>query len=191
MDRTPDMQALVERSSCFSVLLLSRDQKWSDEGTHHTIHDSVLRPLLSIANECWAYGMDESSETFLAARAILHKEGRRHRVLLSGDPVTGYERFWNAHGGKRGSIALAVPFESLQPDAIFTHCRRCFLLTNYRAAHSSAAISYAQRKVQDQRHLVICLPRNNGLEWLDVFAPKPLAFSLFTKARVLCHETET
>ncbi|BEU94436.1 hypothetical protein ACDW_01410 [Acidovorax sp. DW039] len=180
-----DDLALIERSSNFSVGLLSREEKWSDERTHHAMHDTVLLPLLAAADECWAYGLDEQSEVFEAARTILHKEGRRHRVALHGDPIAGRELFWNAYGGKRGTIAIAIPVEKFNAATLFAHCRSSFVVTNYRSGHSAGAISYAQRKIQDRGHIVCCLPRNNGSEWMEVFAPQPLVFELFKTAASL------
>src|SRR4030095_7082795 len=94
---------LIKRSSNFTVLLLSREDSRKDERTHYGTHDTVLIPLLSVADECWVYGIEPGSAVSLVAAPLLQKEGRRHRVLLSGDPVTNYEFFWNAHSGKRGS----------------------------------------------------------------------------------------
>jgi hypothetical protein len=191
MTYSSDDIALVERSSNFTAGLLSSDEKWADESAHHAIHDSVLRPLLSVADECWAYGVEENSKVFKSAKAILTKEGRRHKVSLIGDPVTGHELFWNAHGGKRGTIVISVPSEKFDAPAIFPNCRRSFVFTNYRAGHSPGAITYAQRKIQNQTHVVFCLPRNNGLEWMEIFAPKPLVFELFSIAGKLCRESKT
>jgi hypothetical protein len=183
-----DALALIERSSNFTIALLSRKERWENEGRHFSVHDTVLRPLLAMADECWAYGVQENSEVFLAAKTILSKEGRRHRVLLVGDPVTGHELFWNAYGGKRGTIAISIPAEKFDADKVFPHCLRTIVVTNYRAGHNPAAISYAQRKIDDGTHVVVCLPRNNGMEWAEIFAPKPLVFSLFAKAQALCSD---
>jgi hypothetical protein len=32
---------------------------------------------------------------------------------------------------------------------------------------------------------VFCLPRNNGIEWAEVFAPKPQVFDLYALAKKL------
>ncbi len=191
MAALPEDIHLIERSSNFTVRLLSRDEGWGDERTHHTAHDLVLRPILSVAEECWAYGIDPDSAPFEAARTILRKEGRRYKVGLSGDPVTGHELFWNARGGKRGTIAIAVELSRLDVEAVFQHCREAFVFNNYRSGHNTAAITYAQRKIEGKTHLVFCLPRNNGFEWMEVFAPQPVIFSLYAKALELCDGAET
>ena len=191
MNASPEDIDLIERSSNFTVRLLSSDESWSDERTHHAAHDSVLLPILFVAEECWAYGIDPNSTVFEAAGTLLHKEGRRYKVEISGDSVTNHELFWNAHGGKRGTITIAVPLNRFDATTIFQHCRNAFVFSNYRSGHNTAAITYAQRKIRDQAHLVFCLSGNNGFEWMDVFAPKPSVFSLYAKALELCRAAET
>jgi len=182
MSLTPEDQQLIERSSNFTISLLSREQAWGDATASHQVHKTVLLPLLGMAEECWAYGLVKGSQVWRSAADILTPERGKFRVNVSGDPVTGRELFWNASGGKRGTIVMVAPLARFNPEAIFSACRGAWIFENYRSGHTPAAVKLAQSRLESQRHIVFCLPRNNGIEWIEVFAPKPQVFDLYSLA---------
>ena len=182
MTPTDEIHQVIERSSNFTVRLLSREENREDEHTSHRVHATVLRPLLAIAEECWAYGIEKDSEVWRCALGILSPARGRYKVDTAGDPVTGREFFWNAHGGKRGTIVMVVPIAKFRPEETFKECREAWVFDNYRSGHSLAALKYATSKLEARSHIVFCLPRNNGIEWAEVFAPKPLVFELYAQA---------
>lgn len=186
MNPEDETNELIERSSNFNLSLLTPEERWNDEYKSHKVHKTVLKPILAIADKCWAYGIENDSEALSVASSILHREKGKFRVNISGDPITGKEFFWNAHTGKRGTITITVPIERFNPHEIFKACRNVSVVVNYRSGHNSAAINFAHQTLKLNTHIVFCLPRNNGIEWMDVFAPKPLVFELFSKAQVLC-----
>jgi hypothetical protein len=182
--------ALIERSSNFTLSLLSRDEAYADPHTSHRIHATVLRPLLARADACWAYGIDKESEAWRAAQDILTPEKGKFRVELraapGGDPVSGREYFWNASGGKRGTIVITLPLADFPAD-VFAACREVWSFDNYRAGHSPAAVKFAQASIAAGTHVAVCLPRNNGIQWAELFAPKPQVFALYAQARAAAH----
>src|SRR5207244_362647 len=97
----------VARTGRFAVNLTPRSVRW-----HYNIfsrlpaHEGVLRPILRRADECLVYGIAPDSRIFRISSAILQRDKRRHRIVLSGDPISGHELLWNAHGGERGSIVI-------------------------------------------------------------------------------------
>jgi hypothetical protein len=179
-----DAVRVLEGSPCFTIGMLSQDEKWADEHTAHPAHDAILRPLLAASSECWVYGLKPDSEAQVAASEILVAERGKYRVNADGDPVVGYEYFWNARGGKRGTIVIIIPAERF-PREIFLHCRGAWVFNNYRAGHTPAAINFAKKKAKEGS-VVVCLPRNNGFEWAEVLAPEPLLLQLFIGALNAC-----
>jgi hypothetical protein len=181
--------ALIERSSHFSLTLLDNEEKYADPGTPYGIHASVLRPLLARADACWVYGIGMESALWQAARDMLTPARGKFRVDTRGgasaDPVTGREVFWNARGGKRGTIVMTLPLADF-PAGVFSACLHAGVMDNYRAGHTPAAVKFAQQAISGGTHIAVCLPRNNGIEWMDLFAPKPLVFELYARARAAC-----
>lgn len=184
--------ALIERSSNFSLTLLDNEEKYADPGSPYGIHASVLRPLLARADACWVYGIGMESALWQAARDMLTPARGKFRVDTggaSGDPVTGREVFWNARGGKRGTIAFTIPLADF-PFEVLSACLKADVMDNYRAGHTPAAVKFAQQAIGAGTHIAVCLPRNNGIEWMDLFAPKPLVFELYARARAECKDAQ-
>ena len=182
MSFTAEDRELLGRSSNFTISLLSREQAWGDAAASHQVHKTVLLPLLEVADECWAYGAPNESEVWQSAADILVPARGKHRIRTSGDPVTGRELFWNASGGRRGTVVIVVPLAKFEPERIFAACRGAWIFGNYRAGHTPAAVKFAQLRLESKKHVVFCLPRNNGIEWAEVFAPKPQVFDLYALA---------
>ena len=127
----------------FSVQLVSSSTRWHyREDGKLPAHDKVLRPLLKVATECWAYGIKPASDVYLAASDILERDKGRYRICLEGDPVGGHELFWNAHGGKRGTIVILVPRLKFDAEAIFRGGHEAFVVANFRTGHTPAAIRF-------------------------------------------------
>lgn len=145
-------------------------------------HDSILRPLLARADACLAYDLKEGSEALAAVADIASRERGRYRIDLSGDPVSGREYFWNASAGKRGSIAIMVPKNKYEPREIFSHCVGFGVMGNPSIAHTPSAFRFAQQRASAGEQIVFCLTKNNGFEWIDVFAKKGQAGTLFEEA---------
>ena len=183
--REIDPLRLLEGSSSFKVSLLDSDEKLSDEGCVHDVHQSVLKPLLDASHECFVYGLQSESAVRNAVTDLLTKDGSRWRLKASEDSVTGREVFWNAYGGKRGTVLVVLEAEKF-PVEVFSHCRWAWVTNNYRSAHTPAAIDAARRRVRQKRVVVACFPRNNGLEWIDLIAPHDLLQGLYSEALSRC-----
>ncbi|UXH77575.1 hypothetical protein [Roseateles amylovorans] len=176
-------RALVARSSNFTIRLLTSEAKW--EGgldATHAVHRTVLRPLLAMADGCWAYGIDKDGPLWKRSADILQPDRGKFRIDLSCDPVSGRESLWNASGGKRGTIVITVPVERFDGAALFPHCLEAWVFDNPRAGHTPGALSFTSKRLAEGRHVIVCLPRNNGIEWAEVFAPQPLVFDLYAEA---------
>lgn len=149
-------------------------------------HESVLRPLLRCASEAWAYEMKEGTDVFESARSILEKQAGKYRVALSGDPIRGHELFWNAAGGKRGSIALLFRKDEVPAAEIFPYCERAFVVSNPSTPHTPAAYRYSKIATASGEFVVGMLSRTNGLQWLSFHGSYELVSSLYSQARALC-----
>lgn len=180
-----DERAVTERAGTFTLALLPSSVRPVNRRRVLEVHRTVLRPLLAWATECWAYGLDEESDVYRAARNILVKEGRRYRVRLDGDPLTGRELFWNASRGRRGTIVIAGRLAQLDMQALYAGCSNVWTYGNFRAPHTPAALRAARALVADGTRIAFCLPSTNGIEWLDVYARPDLAVSMLDEARVI------
>ncbi|MBL9166250.1 MAG: hypothetical protein JNN07_00755 [Verrucomicrobiales bacterium] len=144
-----------------------------------SVHEEVLRPILASAEECLVYGISEDSRIFQASSSILQRDKGRHRLVLSGDPICGHELLWNAHGGERGSIVILMDPRALDAQRIFPHCYFPYVYANPGACHTPAALRLARKAIHHTRKVALVLPRNNGIEWMEVFAPSEMAVELF------------
>ena len=181
------MLAEVERHGHFTVGLVPKETLWLDDSAHFAVHDLVIAPLLGIASECWAYGLQPDSEVFAVAKNIVEPKQGKWRVRSSGNPVRGRELFWNASSGKRGSIVITVPSDQVEKLSIFQHCRNVWVFGNLGAGHTPSALRYAKAQAKSADVILFMLSRNNGIEWLDILAAPSLAVKLYLRA---CDEVE-
>src|SRR5687767_6399924 len=93
---------VLRRTGVFSLRLVRSNEWDSGKPTKWPTHETVLRPILRRAKECWVYGLKPGSDVFELGRPILTAAGSKSRVRLDGDPITGFEGFWNASAGRRG-----------------------------------------------------------------------------------------
>jgi hypothetical protein len=178
-----ETHSLLQKRGHFTVFLTPRSVRHHyDERASLPAHDSVLRPILRIAEEALVYGLNPTSEVGQAAAQCVQSERGRHRLLLDRELIVGHELFWNATGGQRGTIAIRCKAEALLRAGVFSSCYRPNIMLNVGAAHTPSAIRLARQFVADGESEVICLPRNNGLAWADVFAPPTLALELYERA---------
>jgi hypothetical protein len=176
-------------SSNFTVSLLTHDELFADPHTSHRVHKTVLLLLISISDGCWVYGKIDDSETWQSVSDILVPQRGKFKVRTTGDPISDREVFWNAHSGRRGTIVISVPIDKFSPE-IFRNCKAAWVSNNFRAGHTPAAISFAKRAIEDQSHIIFCLPRNNGIEWMTVFPPIHLAQEFYNCAKATCGRKE-
>ncbi len=176
------MLAEVKRHGHFTVGLVAKEKIWENESAHFSIHDSVVAPLLKAASECWAYGLEPKSAVYSAAQRLLEPKQGKFRVRLTGDPVHGHELFWNAIGGKRGSIVIIVTAQRIRQLSVFKYCRNLWVFGNLGAGHTPSALRFAKSMANRADVVNFMLSRNNGIEWLDVLAAPPLAAELYLRA---------
>jgi len=176
----------VDRVGTFSVSLVSSRMQDYDDYAKLPAHKNVIRPLLKSCSECWAYGITPRNEVYRTAKEILELENGRYRVRTEGDPVTNRELFWNANAGRRGTIVFLIPYRKFAASDIFQGGYQTFVATNFLTGHTPAAVRFARKRVALSDVVAICLPRNNGTEWMDVFAKPRKARALFETARQRC-----
>ena len=177
----------VVKAGTFRVELMPVKPGWHyREKAKLPAHDAVLRPLLRVASECWAYGIQPASEVYEAAVGVLTPEKRRFRVNLEGDPVKNHELFWNARAGKRGTIVIVIPRTDFDGKRIFRAGYGASLSLNVSAGHTPAALRFARRCVESSDVIAACLPRNNGIQWMDVFVNRKRVLALFQSAVDAC-----
>jgi hypothetical protein len=187
-DYTPvydDERAVTARSGIFSLQLLPPRSWLLNERKSLPIHATVLRPLLAWALECWAFGIEEGSKVRAAAGDILSTAGRRHRVRLDGDPVTGRELFWNVSLGRRGTIVILGLRDTFPWKSIFPACHNVWTAGNFLTGHTPAAMRMARAAAADGRRLACCLPASNGIQYIDVVSTPEHAVELLDRARAL------
>lgn len=181
-----EVRKFVAQTGTFSMGLVSGRQWYYDEKSKLPVHEKVLRPLLEAASECWAYGLTERSAVFKAAKGILTRVKGKYRVALEGDPISGHELFWNAQGGQRGTIVILIPRAKFDAKRIFSHCKDVWSFDNFLTGHSPAAIRFARESVIASDSVAVCLPRNNGIEWMDVYVNPKRVQKLYDIAIKVC-----
>jgi hypothetical protein len=187
-DYTPvydDERAVTARSGIFSLVLLPPRSWLRNERKRLPVHATVLRPLLAWAHECWAFDIEEGSKVRAAAGDILSQDGRRHRVRLDGDPVSGRELFWNAARRQRGTIVILGLRETFPSESIFPACHNVWTYGNFLTGHTPAAMRMARKASADGKRLACCLSASSGIEHIDVVSTPGHAVELLDRARVL------
>jgi hypothetical protein len=100
-------------------------------------------------------------------------------VRLEGELIDGRELFWNASSGKRGTIVILVPRRAFDAEAIFRGGYEAFYFDNFRAGHTPSALRFARQQTEVEDVIAVCLPRNNGIEWMDIYVNPKRAAKLF------------
>lgn len=180
LNESPTFQVKVVPSDLWWGMLSSQDQSlpW---------HETVLRPILQAATEAWAYELPEGSEVLQSAGALVTKKQGKFSIDLTAEPIRGHELFWNASGGKRGSIVIVLPRAGFPAREVFPHCHKVQVIGNPSAAHTPSALRFARAKLSDGRNWVCVFPRNNGFEYFDLYAPQGDIVPLFSHASALVH----
>jgi len=172
----------IAKSGVFTIGMVPRNRDFEPDEQLPS-HTKILRPLLAVASECWVYDLKPRGPVYKSAAPILEPEKGRFRVRLEGDPVAGHELFWNADSGRRGTIVILVPADKFPAEKIFRACNGVWAFTNFLTGHTPAAARFARSQTKSPTLVAACLPRNNGIEWLDLFAEPRHALALFDLAR--------
>lgn len=188
MTITPAQLAKLGESPTFQVKVVPTDLWWSLLGNQDVRlpwHDTVLRPLLRHAVEAWAYELPEGSEVRRSAGDLVGKAKGKFAIDLAREPIRGHELFWNASGGKRGSIVIVLPRTGFPADDVFAHCHKVLVVGNPSIAHTASALRFARAKVAGEQAIVCVFSRNNGFEFFDIHAPREDIVPLFALAKSL------
>lgn len=178
-----NLHEMIRKSGRFTVWLTPRSVGRNyDERARLPSHDRFLRPILKLSKEAVAYGVEPASEVGRAAAGILKADRGRHWILLDREVIAEHELFWNATGSRRGTILIRCFANDLLQSDVFTSTYRPNIVVNAGAAHTPSALRLARQFVEDGKSAVVCLPRNNGMQWADIFAPPQLAIELFEAA---------
>jgi hypothetical protein len=172
----------IARAGVFTIGMVPRNREFGPEESLPS-HTTILRPVLTVATDCWVYDLKPRGAVYKSAAGILQPEKGRFRVRLEGDPISGRELFWNADSGRCGTIVILVPVDRFPAEKVFRACNGVWVFMNFLAGHTPAATRYARTQVDSGKFIAACLPRNNGIEWLDLFAEPQLALKLFNLAR--------
>ena len=180
--RLAEVRKHISRAGVFSIGMVTRNCEFRlDESLPS--HAKILRPLLAVTKGCWVYDLKPRGPVYKTAAELLESEKGRFRVRLDGDPVSGRELFWNADSGRRGTIVMLIPVEKFPAGVVFRRCHGLWAFGNFLAAHTPAAARFARSQTANGKFIAACLPRNNGIEWLDLFMQPRLALKLFDQAR--------
>jgi hypothetical protein len=155
----------------FSVTVLGRSVRLEPDD-QSSIHDSVLRPLLSIAEECRVYGVTRRSCLVDLLSQIGKRESRVWDVDVRREVVKGYEPLWNSVCEHNGLVVVTRPSLG-ETQAILDNCGRPESWgSRYQLyqGNSRAAVSYCLDVVRSRSAFAFLFSGSNGLEWMDVFA---------------------
>jgi hypothetical protein len=148
-------------------------------------HESVLRPLTRAAFEAWAYDLDKDPDVFDSAKSVVERKTGKHKINLGADVISGHELFWNAAGGRRGSIVLLFQYSAIPGSVIFPHCEAVHVFANPSSPETPSAYRFVRRGVSRRGVIAAMFSRTNGVQWLAFHgASEPIAL-LFEQAKSL------
>lgn len=153
-------------------------------------HEAVLRPLLQCAVQAYVFELKEASEVFEAGRSFLTRKAGNYEISLTEEPIKGHELFWNAAGGKRGSIVLLFNPADLPAARVFPHCECAYIVDNPSVPHSPAAMRNVKAATSDGGLIAGVFSRTNGIQWLSFHAHPDLLIPLFAQAKELTRGAE-
>jgi hypothetical protein len=136
------------------------------------IHESVLTPLLSVAEECRVYGVSQQSCLADLLSQIGRRELRVWKLDVHQEVVKGYEPLWNSTCEHNGIVVVtrASPRET---QSILDSCGRPESWGSRNQLYqgtSRTAVSYCFDVVHSRAAFAFLFSGSNGLEWMDVFA---------------------
>jgi hypothetical protein len=179
----PLVTGKVRKACTFRIdLTASHYQGPTDAAVVEAVCRTTIGPLLAASDECFVYGLDESSELLTLAQPILTPARGKHAIRTTGDSVSGYEALFAAAAGARGSILFRVPKGSGLFPSLFRHTYNPWYYDNPGAAHTPSALQYAKRQIRTSPDIFLLLSRSNGLEFLDVVSSPPGIVHLFKQA---------
>lgn len=157
-----------------------------EEGERLPPHQLVIEPLLRAASEVVVH---QQRGHAITANTPPHSK-RRATLVLANVPnlVRDWPSFWNAGAGARGAISINVPITLVDWPALFS-------VTEYGGVWASryqilkgtpaGAVSYADKTAREGS-AVFSLSASNGIQWMDVWAPKERCETLNTLASESC-----
>ena len=184
-ERTP---ALLTHLASIGTFAVSTCWRSPDPDEVLPAHSKVIRPLLSAASEAFVWPPATEANPLEYPEEILARERGRYRFDLSHDVLTGYMRFWNASGWRRGSIVLRLTQPPMNMVEVFMHCSGPGVFSSrYQLlkGDSRAALRYCESCASDGE-LAFCFSASNGIEQLSVFAPQPMLEELYRVAYDYC-----
>jgi hypothetical protein len=148
--------------------------------------ETVIRPLLSRATDCFIYGLDPQARLARLIQPIVVPDRSKWRLRLDQEVITGYGLLWCAGLRGCGTILLLIPADLDLLSPILQHGFGPQLVSNIGAGHTRSAIDFARRATADGRTAAFAFPGSNGIEEVDVFAREDVLESLFMLAAQVC-----
>jgi len=161
---------------------------------HHAAFNTLIRPLLATASEAYVWPAMSKDRPATYPMDILTAERGRYRFDLSKDVISGYEPFWHASAGSRGSIALCLPRLPDDIVGVLTHCSRlpgcnepAILSTRYQLSKSDSAgaIRYCDSVIERSEYAFL-FSATNGISVMSIFAPRNELIRLYQLAAEHC-----
>jgi hypothetical protein len=169
----------------FCVGLWRQSEKRPKENATHPLHESVIRPLISFAQECRIYGIDYNKKFFKWVGPIIQKHGQSWRLRTELEVIRGWEPLWNSYCNTNG-MAITARLSDEQMGDIFRHTSKPHLwssISTLADGSSRAAVAFCQKAVTDPDVVAVLFPGSNGIEWMDIFAHPDRLPSLYVLAR--------
>ena len=152
----------------FVASITPKEIRWHyDEKSKMNCHDSILQPIVQSAIKIFVYGIKKDSELYQIASPILINSKGKFEIDLSKDVINGYEYLWNAHGWKRGSILIVLPY-NYNFKSILEKCHGIGIFDNPNTGNSMSAIKNA-KKEEKNNNISVVFSASNGIEWMQVY----------------------
>jgi hypothetical protein len=154
--------------------------------------ETVIRPMLKLARECYVYGVEPGTRVWDCVQDIVQPDRGKHRLRLDREVITGCGQLWSVCGGA-GAIVIWTPFDIERLRPIFRQCFGPKLVYNGLSSHSRSSIGLARKLTADGTAVCFVLSATEGIEYLTVIARDDRLQQLFTLAAEECeaHKPES
>ncbi|AWK03523.1 hypothetical protein HYN56_04515 [Flavobacterium crocinum] len=181
-----------------NVNLIGEIRHHYDEKSVMPAHELVIRPLLENSIDTFVY-RGTKEEFFLYGKMqapikleeieVLIKDKGKFKFDKTKECILGNEYLWNACTRKRGSIVFILKEGQVDFAKIFKHTYRPSLTETPNSGNTPSATKKC-REASAQGFIAICLPANNGIEWMTIYAQGHTFENIMKQAEDNCQEKD-
>jgi hypothetical protein len=185
---TPIQVTLIENK--YQVDEKTKLLSFYDKNKKFPAHNLVIKPLLERCIYCNFYGIKNDSEIYRKNKEILIKEKGKYKLDTTKECIEGYEYLWNTYSGERGSIIIILKNDLKNFNEILKHTYNPSYDHTPNMGNTLAAVKKCKEEVENG-NIAVCITRNNGIEFMQIYSKKETTIELFKIAEKNCKIKDT